>query len=39
MTYFRNLVESILKAHLEEGDKKVFDKNSGYNSSYDQEFI
>lgn len=39
MTYFRNLVESILNAHLEEGDKKVFDKNSGYNSSYDEEFI
>ena len=39
MTYFRNLVENILNAHLEEGDKKVFDKNSGYNSSYDEEFI
>lgn len=39
MTLFRSLVENILTDHLEEGDKKVFDKDSGYNSSYDEEYI
>lgn len=40
MTKFRNLVESILNdSSFIEGDKKIFDKSSGYNSSKDEQFI
>ena len=36
MSRFRELVESLI---LVEGDKKVFDKNTGYNTSKDELYI
>ena len=41
MSKFRKLVEKILIENgitLDEGDGKVFDKDSGYNSSDDEEY-
>jgi len=40
MSKFRLIVESILESpiNIEEGDKKVFDKDSGYNVSKDENF-
>lgn len=42
MSEFRKLVEGILEEYgynLDEGDGKVFDKDSGYNSSKDELYI
>lgn len=38
MSKFRKLVENILNNSLSEGDKKIFDKESGYNISKDEEY-
>ena len=41
MSKFREIVEKILTENgyfLDEGDQKVFDKDSGYNSSNDEEY-
>ena len=41
MGKFRSIVESILKSpiNIKEGDKKIFDKDSGYNVSEDELYI
>ena len=46
MSKFRNLVENLndikqwlSQSSIQEGDKKVFDKDSGYNSSKDETYI
>ena len=35
MSKFKNIIESLFK----EGDKKIFDKKTGYNSSKDELYI
>ena len=47
MSRFRNLIENLndikqwlsQSSEIKEGDKKVFDKDSGYNSSLDEQYI
>lgn len=38
MSKFRTIFENVLVSHLNEGNKKIFDKDSGYNVSEDENY-